>query len=214
MSNALWRGTVMEEILNNMGFPSYEIAIDSNNKCYLHLANLDKIIFICEISDLKLYQYISTTIPKLRKNFSEYLKDKVNDDIFDKDRLPIPKFLWDLYVIGIHKISNENEPFNPIDVADIERDHFAARKIIIEYVDYNELKEKILHVINPNQQLDLLMMGLKDASSSVMGKLLNGIDLKLVFSNTQHPDKKDVTFEHLFSFLEEAQRVVTPESGD
>lgn len=213
MSIVLWEGTAMVEILNNIGISSSEIAIDSDYKCYLHLANRDKIILICEVKELNAFQYISARIPELRKTIIGYLKDNVKDDVVDKERMPLPKFLWDLYIIGIHKILNEKDQFNPIHVAEIERDHFAARKVIIEYLDDNELKEKILNVIYPQQQLDGLMKGLQDASSSVMEKLLNGLDLNLVLNNqSQHP--MDVTFEHFSKFLEEVQRVVTPKSGD
>jgi hypothetical protein len=203
----------MLEILNSLGISSSEIVIDSEHKCYLHLVNRDKIILICEVEDLNAFQYISAKIPELRKTIIGDLKDKVKDDVVDKERMPLPKFLWDLYIIGIHKILNEKDQFNSIRVAEIERDHFAARKVIIEYINDNELKEQVWNVIYPHQQLDGLMKGLKDASSSVIEKLLNGLDLNLVLNNqSQHPI--DVTFEHFSKFLEEAQRVVTPKSGE
>lgn len=204
----------MVEILNNIGIFGHEIAIEGDYRCYLHLNNEDKIIMICEVNELKVFQYISAKVPTLRKTINEYLSEKVKDDIVNKDKMPLPKFLWDLYIIGIHKTLNENERFNSIHVAEIERDHFVARKIIIEYKDSNELKEKISNVIYPHRQLDGLMKGLQEASNSVFEKLLSGLDSNVVFLNSQVPSHKDVNFEHLTKFMEEVQRVVLPKSGE
>lgn len=123
---------------------------------YCRVCNLDKdkILIICEIEMLKDIDSVITRLPGLRKKMVENINNANNKEFVQNEKIPMSKFLWDMYVIGIHKVNSEDQVFKSSSVSEYERDRFIARKIIIQYEHVDELKQKFDQLVFPERILN------------------------------------------------------------
>ncbi|WP_335869192.1 ABC-three component system middle component 1 [Bacillus sp. 2205SS5-2] len=82
------------------------------------------------------------------------INNKNNIAFVQNEKIPMSKFLWDMYVIGIHQVDAENKAFKSESISAYERDRFIARKIVIEYEHSDELKQKFDHYVFPERILN------------------------------------------------------------
>ncbi|WP_090738584.1 ABC-three component system middle component 1 [Paenibacillus sp. Mc5Re-14] len=117
--------------------------------------NKDKVLVITKISSLEEVQELVYTLPSLREKLRKKIENIENTiEVAD---IYLSKFLWDMYVIGLHQIELDEEKFNEIEVAKLQRNRFVARKIIIEYENEEELKKKFDQLVLPERALNELL---------------------------------------------------------
>jgi hypothetical protein len=196
------------DILNEMKLAVSEVKVREDLTSYMHNAG-DKVILLFQIQSLEQIEYISSVIPSLRTQILERLGAKSSQDIVN-EKFPLPKCLWDLYVIGVYDASSLT--LDPVRVSEIQRDHFAARKIIIEYTNIEELKNKIRKVIYPQYELDRLMLGVTRDSTALVRCLLEGVDLEVL--NLENKASEQVSFDDIMSFVNEVSEEINSKAVD
>lgn len=117
--------------------------------------NKDKVLVIKKVSTLLEIQEIVYMLPKLKEQIRGRIANDANKA--EVENLHLSKFLWDMYVIGLHQINNESEKFNEIEVAKLQRNRFVARKMIIEYSTNDELRTQFNQFVLPERTLNLLL---------------------------------------------------------
>lgn len=141
--------------------------------------NDDKILVIKEIAVLEQAEEITFLLPSVRTKIQEKIINERNKDDVGEN-FPLSKFLWDIYVIGLHDLSSGEERFEQIEVAKIQHNRFAARKIIIEFENYSELVSSFNQLVVPEKTLDQLLRGYNNTKAKVdyteIEELLNLID--------------------------------------
>lgn len=140
--------------------------------------NKDKVLIIQEIKDIEELKDTVYKLPQLRELLSSRISNEEN--LFVVPELHLSKFLWDLYVIGLHMVENEEEKFDPFIVSKIQRNRFVARKIIIEYQTVEELTHKFNQLVLPERTLNQVLENYKHEQDpyepSEIDKLLNHIE--------------------------------------
>jgi hypothetical protein len=115
--------------------------------------NKDKILILKKIEALDEIDDLVYMMP----SFKESLRTRINNEkntAFVTESINLSKFLWDLYIIGLHEYSTDEEKFNEYEVAKLQRSRFVARKIIIEYKDDNDLIKQFDQLVLPERALD------------------------------------------------------------
>ncbi|MCA0992753.1 ABC-three component system middle component 1 [Guptibacillus hwajinpoensis] len=143
----------MDDLIKSLGL-SNGINFQELPNCRICNLDKDKILIICSINKLKDIDTVINRLPGLRKKLMEQINNKSNRDLVHNEKIPMSKFLWDLYVIGIHKVESEDKVFKSASISEYERDRFIARKIIIQYEHLDELKDKFNHLIFPERILN------------------------------------------------------------
>lgn len=201
----------MEEIIKSL-FPDgcyHEYNLEeTNDKVYYFVANKDKIVFITSISSLDDIDTYTNRLPELRKYiFKEFIKKDNNlyvnqlGKLDNKENsLSMPAFLWDLYIIGLHRYDKSIKPFKIDDIERIKRDQFIARKIIIEYRDLKELSEKFREYIFPNEILKEKLNSIEPPSIDI-NDLLKDIEESLVIRKEGDKDLQ-ISSEDIIQYLD------------
>lgn len=122
--------------------------------CRICNLDKDKILIICLVSALDEIRDIVTKLPSIRSKIMLQMNNPKNMEHVENEKIPISKFLWDMYIVALHQYEDEASLFKPADIAKYERDRFVARKIIIQYEHIEELKEKFTRVLFPERVLD------------------------------------------------------------
>lgn len=143
----------MDELIRGLGLANI-IFFEELSNCRVCNLDKDKILIICEIERLQDLDSIITRLPGLRRKIMDNINNKNNKEFVQNEKIPMSKFLWDMYVIGFHKVDSEGQVFNPASVSEYERDRFIARKIIIQYEHVEELKQKFNQLIFPERILN------------------------------------------------------------
>lgn len=143
----------MDELIKELGLDNI-IFFEELPKCRVCNIDKDKILIICEIEMLKELDSVITRLPGLRRKIMDNINNENNKEIVQNEKIPMSKFLWDMYVIGLHKVSSEDQVFKPASVSEYERDRFIARKVIIQYEHVEELKQNFNRLIFPERILN------------------------------------------------------------
>ncbi|MFJ5750217.1 hypothetical protein CN563_20865 [Bacillus sp. AFS026049] len=143
----------MNDLIQSLGL-SNGIYFEELPNCRICNLDKDKILIVCSITALKDIDEVINRLPGLRKKIMEKINNKNNKDFVQNEKIPMSKFLWDMYVIGLHKIESEDKAFKSASISEYERDRFIARKIIIQYEHFDELKQKFDHLIFPERILN------------------------------------------------------------
>ncbi|MDQ1233392.1 hypothetical protein QE450_000890 [Paenibacillus sp. SORGH_AS306] len=117
--------------------------------------NQDKIIIIVDIKTLEELMETVYLIPQLRTKIEKEMKNM--DNKMQADDIHLSKFLWDIYVVGLHYIKSDEDKFNEVEIAKIHQNRFIARKIIIEYKEEEELKTQFDNLVVPERVLNTLL---------------------------------------------------------
>ncbi|OXM13300.1 hypothetical protein [Paenibacillus herberti] len=125
------------------------------NDAFVCNLNQDKVLIIKKITTLQEVQDLVYTLPRLKEKLREKIINIQNTE--EVEDLNLSKFLWDMYVIGLHHIEQEEERFNEIDVAKFQRNRFVARKIIIEYINDEELMNQFNQIVLPERTLNKIL---------------------------------------------------------
>ncbi|WP_216831693.1 ABC-three component system middle component 1 [Alkalihalobacterium elongatum] len=143
----------MDEVIKGLGLANI-IFFEELPNCRVCNLDKDKILIICEIELLKDLDSVITRLPGLRRKIMDKINNQNNKEFVQNEKIPMSKFLWDMYVIGLHKVNSEDQVFNPASVSEYERDRFIARKIIIQYEHGDDLKQKFDQLIFPERILN------------------------------------------------------------
>lgn len=141
----------LRKLLELTDFHTFE-ELDDAFVCNL---NQDKILIIKQVTTLQEVEELVYTLPQLKEKLRESINNAQN--LEEVEDLNLSKFLWDMYVIGLHQVTQENNKFNEIDVAKLQRNRFVARKIIIEYKTEEELKKQFNQLVLPERTLNYLL---------------------------------------------------------
>lgn len=191
----------MEELFNTLKINYKRVKLNNNITGYLTNANKDKIIMCVEVNSIEELTTITNFIPQNIKEIAKILDQDRDKEVVD-NKIPISRFLWDMYLVGFHKIT-ETGPFDPIKVSDIQRDRFVARKIIIEYTTGEELLEEFRKTIFPHTELDMCLEKIEKVNSEMISEIIKDVNI----SEKQHIETVDI-----FDFLDEIVKAV--EKGD
>ena len=157
----------MKELLLNLGLSNY-VTFEELPNCSVCNLDKDKILIICSLRELKEMDKITNRLPSLRKRMMQEINNQKNIELVQKEKIPMSNFLWDMYVVAIHKVDEENKVFKAADIATYERDRFIARKIIIQYEHIDELKLKFDQLIFPEKILNAFpMIDIEDDEDAV-----------------------------------------------
>lgn len=147
------------------------------NGAFVCNLNQDKVLIIKKITMLEEVQELVYTLPRLKEKLRESIINIQNTA--EVEDLHLSKFLWDMYVIGLHHIEHEEEKFNEIDVAKFQRNRFVARKIIIEYTDDEELKAHFDQLVLPERTLNKLLQSYVNQGSDYQPEEIEGLLSKI-----------------------------------
>ncbi|MEC3469965.1 ABC-three component system middle component 1 [Bacillus tropicus] len=163
----------MEDIMKILGI-SNSLTYEEISNCKICNLDKDKILIICCIENLQDIDKIVNRLPSLRKKMVLEMNNPKNIEKVEDEKIPISKFLWDMYVIALHSITDSNQPFKPVDIAKYERDRFVARKIIIQYEHDEELKDKFNQAIFPENILNRFsLIGLTEDEDEISFDAIN-----------------------------------------
>ncbi|SGI68475.1 Uncharacterised protein [Mycobacterium tuberculosis] len=176
----------MEALFKKIGVNYKKIMLKDDFECYLTNANQDKIIMCVEVNSPDDMLALTNFIPHKGKEISEVLSTTKDKDEVDY-RIPISRFLWDLYLVGLHKV-NETGFFDSVKVSDVQRDRFVARKIIIEYISEEELYAKFQNTIFPHIELDECISKIEKINEELVSEIIK--DVKI--SDKEQLDTLDV----------------------
>lgn len=141
----------MKTILEKLDLPIFEMSLFGFEFVITSVRD-DKIVFLLSCNNLERVWEFTNTIPDMK---DEILKVVRNTEAV-QSRITIPAFLWDLYVVVLHDLT-DSPPFDELEINRIERDRFIARKIIIEYKDETDLLQKFIWNIRPEIELDRIL---------------------------------------------------------
>lgn len=191
----------MKELFNTLKINYNLVKLNDDITCYLTNANKDKIIMCVEVNSIEELTNITNFIPQKSKEIAEILDYERDKQVVD-NRIPISRFLWDMYLVGFHKIT-EMGPFDPVKVSDIQRDRFVARKIVIEYTTHEELLEEFRKTIFPHTELDMCLEKIEKVNSEMISEIIKDVNI----NEKQHIESLDI-----FDFLDEIAKAL--ERGD
>lgn len=172
----------MENLLKSLGL-SNALTFEELPNCTICNLDNDKILIISPIEKLQDIPVIVNRLPGLRKKIMQKINNLKNVEYVQTEKIPMSKFLWDMYVVALHKIDDVAK-FNAAEIAEYERDRFVARKIIIQYEHLTELQQKFNELIFPERILNgFSMIDFEDSEAEIdyeaIEKLLQDIE-KLV----------------------------------
>ena len=143
----------MEELLRLLDVKDYYQFKELNN-AYVCNLNEDKILIITQIEKLDDINELINRIPSVRNKIIQRINNSKNLEFVESKKIPMSKFLWDLYIIALHKLTNTLERFPAESISRYERDRFIARKIIIQYDHEKELCKEFRRLVFPHRELD------------------------------------------------------------
>ena len=154
-SSGIKGGLNLEEFANILQLKEC-ISLDEIKDTLVCNLNQDKILIIKKINKLDEIDELVYTLPQIKGRLQERMANKKNISEV-KSSIPLSKFLWDLYIIGLHEYGSEQEKFNEFEVAKLQRNRFIARKIIIEYISQQELISQFNQLVQPERALDEIL---------------------------------------------------------
>ncbi|MCU5101266.1 hypothetical protein OCA20_14250 [Bacillus cereus] len=143
----------MNTIIQHLGLSS-AINFEELSNCLICNLDKDKILIICNIESLKEIDVVVNRLPGLRKKLMGKINNENNKELVQDEKIPMSKFLWDMYVIGLHYVDEPDKAFKASSISEYERDRFIARKIIIQYKHLDELRGKFDQLIFPERILN------------------------------------------------------------
>ncbi|MGP4105491.1 hypothetical protein [Virgibacillus sp. L01] len=145
----------MKELLDIIGvknaFPLSDLI--EFKECYLCTDNTDKVVIAFKMDTVDEMEEITLSIPVI-KNYIEMMLDNAGSD--NSGNSELPRFLWDMYVVGFYD-TNHNTSLEPEVLAKVHRNKFIARKLIIQYEDFEDLKSQYMRAIEPHRYLNTLI---------------------------------------------------------
>ncbi|MGG1616513.1 hypothetical protein [Paenibacillus sp. NRS-1781] len=172
---------MMDNIMNELGITDF-LLYEEIPSCRICNLDKDKILVICLIDELAQIDDIAKKIPSLRNKIMMQMNNPKNIEVVET-KIPISKFLWDMYIVALHQYKDEKNSFKPVEIAKYERDRFIARKIIIQFEHMEELKRKFVELLYPEQILDS-------------------------FSFLENPESEEIDFEEIKVLLQNIEKVV------
>ncbi|WP_027635357.1 hypothetical protein [Clostridium butyricum] len=179
--------------MKDNGYKVDELKIENKD---LYLVSVpDKIVI------LKLYkenEKIDTIIQD-----AAILSEKINSDEFiklysigsykdnEKNKLDLRMILWDVYIIGIHWLTDSESKFLKEDISRIQRNRLIARKIILEDCNLKKISIKIQEILKPTIQLKSIIDNNKGINEEELFKKLTTID-KESLNNTELKSFEDI----------------------
>lgn len=186
----------MEELFESLNIDYKQIVLKDDVVGFLTNVNKDKIVICVQINSVEELRNIANFIPQNTKQIAEVLTHKKDKDIVN-NRIPISRFLWDLYLVGLHQMNSDSKSFNPVEISDIQRDRFVARKIIIEYSTDEELKERFKNTIFPHLELDNSLTKIEGNSHELLADMIKDIDIA---------GKENITTQDIVNYLDEVNQ--------
>lgn len=147
----------MEELLRLLEVESYQHFAELKG-AYVCNLNEDKILIIIKIEQLDEINELVNRIPSVRNKIIREINNEKNLEYVEGNKIPMAKFLWDLYIIAMHKVINPESKFSSEILSRFERDRFIARKIIIQYEHEQELVDEFRRVVFPHKDLDRISL--------------------------------------------------------
>lgn len=178
----------MKWVLEKLELPAFEMTFFEYDFYFTSVRD-DKIVFLFFCDNIERVWEFTNAILDMREEVFKIVRNKSEV----KTRIPIPAFLWDLYVVAVHDLTS-SPPFDKLKIDQIERDRFIARKIIIEYNDESELLEKFTWCIRPEIELDRLLM-------EVGPELDESINAKRILHNVKGLDIEGVNYRDIIEHL-------------
>ncbi|MEK3885681.1 hypothetical protein [Paenibacillus sp. PL2-23] len=147
----------MEELLRLLEIERY-LLFEELNGAYICNLNEDKILIIIRIEQLDEINKLVNHIPSVRNKIIHEINNEKNLEYVEGNKIPMAKFLWDLYIIALHNVIKPESKFPSEVLSRYERDRFIARKIIIQYEHEQELIDEFRRVVFPHKELDRISL--------------------------------------------------------
>lgn len=147
----------MEELLRLLEVENY-LLFEELKGAYICNLNEDKILIIIKIEQLDEINKLVNRIPSVRNKIILEINNERNLEYVEGNKIPMAKFLWDLYIIALHKVIKPESKFPSEVLSRYERDRFIARKIIIQYEYESELVDEFRRVVFPHKDLDRISL--------------------------------------------------------
>ncbi len=178
---------MIETLVSYMKDNNYNVQLehfDTDYRNYNALIIDDKIVLVMEFDKLEEINEYMVGIPMMVEYVLKSIYSKKNENV-KLYNTSIPAFLWDLYIVAVHKLSTE-ESLDKQQINELEADKFIAKKIIIVYKEDDELFKEFIKNMYPNVYLDRLI----EESS-------NDIALNSSFVNLNSEEKYQKTLSHI-----------------
>lgn len=176
---------MIEEVLNTLSINN-ALKFDEIPNCGIYNLEGDKILILASIKKTDELDYITNKIPNFRKKIMERMQNQKNKEEVENDKIPISKFLWDMYIIAFFKVI-KGEEINITEVSKYERDRFVARKIIIQYRDLSEIKYKFDKIIFPEYELN----NFSELDQNIEGEEINYDNIRDLLKKIETITKKE-----------------------
>lgn len=189
----------MEETLRKLGIDFEIVSLHFGKNGYFIAPKIvrDKIMICVEIESVEQLTDIMYALPGKVNEIKQFFLEleekhpKIGGDI------QLAQYLWDLYLIGVYKCDGQS--LDSVKVAQIERDRFVARKIVLQYTTEKELYDKLEAVILPHYMLDKQIRKLGEMATLNLEELAK--DLEYIHAET-------ATFEQIYELIATFKKTV------
>jgi len=188
----------MEEALRKLGIDFEVVPLHFDRRGYFIAPKVvkDKIVICVEIESIEQLTDIMYALPG-KVNEIKQLFQELEEKHPKIGEIKLAQYLWDLYLIGVYK--HNNQPLDSVKVAQIERDRFVARKIVLQYTTEKDLYDKLEAVILPHYMLDIQIQKLGETAT---------LNLEEVAKNIDHIDSKTASYEQIYELIDAFEKTV------
>lgn len=201
---------ILKELIIN-GFKAK--SIKDHDKEFIFISVPDKIIIIKLFEKGEDINTIIEDIAILSKQFKKGSIQGISDKDNEKDILELRKILWDIYIIGVHLVSDEEVNFKKEDISKIERNRLIARKIIIEDTDFENICTRILEILNPTEKLKSIINSNKGINEEELFNKLTEVSEGENLKNTELNSFKDL-IDYLNKIEQEVKDIIIKNKGE
>lgn len=204
----------MENILKELIINGFKAkSIKDHDKEFIFISVPDKIMIIKLFEKGEDINNIIEDIAILSKQFKKGSIEDISDKDNEKDILELRKILWDIYIIGVHLVSDEEVNFKKEDISRIERNRLIARKIIIEDTDFEKICTRILEVLNPTEKLKSIINSNKGINEEELFNKLTEVSEGENLKNTELNSFKDL-IDYLNKIEQEVKDMIIRNKGE
>lgn len=188
----------MEETLRKLGIDFEVVSLDFGRNGYFIApkAVKDKIMICVEIESIEQLTDIMYTLPNKVDEIKQFFKE-LEENHPKIGKVQLAQYLWDLYLVGVYKC--DSQPLDQVKVAQIERDRFVARKIVLQYTTEKDLYDKLEAIILPHYMLDMQIKKLGEMAT---------LNLNEVTKDLEYIQEEAATFDQIYELIETFQKTV------
>lgn len=189
----------MENTLRELGIDFEIVQLKFNRKGYFidpSLAN-DKILVCVEIESIEQLTEIMYSLPGKVNEIKDFFGELEEKHPKIGGNIQLAQYLWDLYLVGVYKC--ESKPLDAIKVAQIERDRFIAKKIVVQFTTKDELSDKLKKIILPHHMLNIQIRKLGEMAT---------LDIEQVAKDLENIKPEEASFDQLYKLIDTFEKTV------